>query len=107
MPGHLHTWMPGRPSPSGPRAARGAPTPLGREPGHPSSEAGTATPGPSHRKPPPPGARAAPPPAHSAPPAAPSPPRAASPPLPAVATEAAPNSSPTSAFHRPHSGRVT
>lgn len=45
------------------RSARGAPTPPGREPGHPSSEAGTAAPGPSHRKPPPPGARAAPPPA--------------------------------------------
>lgn len=85
------------------RAARGAPTPLGREPGHPSSEAGTAAPGPSHRKPPPPGARAAPPPAHPAPLAArpasrarlPRPPR--SPPwrsLPAAATEAAPNSYP-------------
>lgn len=50
------------PSEQPPRAARGAPTPPGREPGHPSSEAGTAAPGPSHRKPPPPGARAAPPP---------------------------------------------
>lgn len=42
------------------RTARGAPTRLRRESGHPSSEAGTAAPGPSHRKPPPPGARAAP-----------------------------------------------
>lgn len=55
-------WPPPRPLLRTPaRAARRAPTPLGREPGHPSSEAGTAAPGPSHRKPPPPGARAAPP----------------------------------------------
>lgn len=114
-----HLCVPWRPPRGCPRTARSAPTPLGREPGHPSSEAGTAAPGPSHRKPPPPGARAAPPLAHPALPAArcprPAPrprqparraaPRRRS--LPDGTTEAEPNSSPTSAFDRPHSGQVT
>lgn len=99
------------------RTARGAPTRLRRESGHPSSEAGTAAPGPSHRKPPPPGARAAPRrprPTRSGPPPLARAATSARPPrpphrclLPAPATEAAPNSSPTSAFHRRHSSQVT